>query len=171
MKGKSDYTRRRFRIRKEDLEKFGYTAGCPGCRAANRGTTAANHSEECRKRLAEELGEIGDERLVREKERLFEHLEEEENKKKRTKMSEESGESKPSASSSGPAPAEETVPRSRGGVPMATDSGDSVQETVKRKAEDGEREVGEELKDKKNRTGKEEERGAKRSVDDWAEFA
>ena len=74
------------------------------------------------------------------------------------------------ASSSGPAVEQEAVPRSRGGVPMAMDSGDSVQETVKRKAEDGEREVGEELRDKKNKTGKEEERGAKRSVDDWEEF-
>ena len=109
--------------------------------------------------LAEELEKTGDERLVRETERLFEYLEEEENKKERTKVSEESGESKPSASSSGPAAAKETVPRSRGGDPMATDSGDSVQETVKRKAEDGEREVGEELKDKKNKTGKEEQRG------------
>ena len=72
VKGKSDYTRRRFRIRKEDLEQFGYTAGCPGCRAANRGTTAVNHAEECGKRLAEELEEVWDERLVRETERLFE---------------------------------------------------------------------------------------------------
>ena len=31
--------------------------------------------------------------------------------------------------------------------------------------------MGEELKDKKNKTGKDEERGAKRSVDDWEEFA
>ena len=85
VKGKSDYTRRRCRIRKEDLEKFGYTAGCPGCRAANRGTTAVNHSEECRKRLAEELEKVGDERLVRETERLFEHLEEEENKNEKGK--------------------------------------------------------------------------------------
>ena len=54
---------------------------------------------------------------------------------------------------------------------MAMDSGDSVQETVKRKAEDGEREVGEELKDKKNKTRKEEGRGAKRSVDEWEELA
>ena len=66
VKGKSDYTRRRFRIRKEDFEKFGYTAGCPGCRAANRGTIATNHSEECKQRLAEELEKVGDERLVRE---------------------------------------------------------------------------------------------------------
>ena len=137
----------------------------------NRGTTATNHSEECRKRLAEELEKVGDERIARETERLFEHLEEEENKKKRAKVGEESGESKPSTSSSGPATAREIVSRSRGGVPMATDAGDVVPETVKRKAEDGEREVGEETKDKKNKTGKEEERGAKRSVDEWEEFA
>ncbi len=49
VKCKSDYTRRRFRISERDLEKFGYTAGCPGCRAVNWGTTAVNHSEECRK--------------------------------------------------------------------------------------------------------------------------
>ncbi len=64
VKGKSDYTRRRFRIRKDDLEKFGYTAGSPGCRAANRGTIAVNHSEGCRTRFAEEFEKVGDERLV-----------------------------------------------------------------------------------------------------------
>ena len=100
--------------------------------------------------------------LEREAERLFDYLEEEENKKKITKMSVESGESKPSASSSGSPAAKETVPRSRGGVPMATDSGDSVQETVKRKAEDGEREVGEELKDKE----KDRERRGERSKEE-----
>ncbi len=42
---------------------------------------------------------------MRETERLFEYLEEEENKKKKTKMSEDKGESMPSASSSGPAAA------------------------------------------------------------------
>ncbi len=51
-KGKSEFTSRRFRIRKEDLETFGHTADCPGCRAVNRGTTATNQSEERRKRLA-----------------------------------------------------------------------------------------------------------------------
>ncbi len=74
------------------METFGYTAGCPGCRAANRGTTASNHSEECRNRFAEELENVGDERLVREAERLFEYLEEEENTKKKARASEGSGE-------------------------------------------------------------------------------
>jgi hypothetical protein len=36
VKGKSDFTRRGFRIQREDLEKFGYTAGCPGRRAVSR---------------------------------------------------------------------------------------------------------------------------------------
>ena len=65
------------------METFGHTPGCPGRRAANKGTTAANHSEQCRKRVAEELDKVGDERLARETERLFEYLEEEENKKKK----------------------------------------------------------------------------------------
>ncbi len=87
VKGKGYYTRRRFRIRKDYLEKFGYTTGCPGCPAMNRGTTAANHTEECRSRIAEELEKVGDVRLKRETGRLFEHLEEEENKKKKAGVS------------------------------------------------------------------------------------
>ncbi len=49
----SDFTEGRFRIRKEVLETFGHTAGCPGRRAVNRGTIAKNHSEEHGKRFAE----------------------------------------------------------------------------------------------------------------------
>ncbi len=137
-KGERDFTRRRFRIRKEDLETFGCTAGCPGFRAVNRGTTATNHSEECRKRLGEELEKVGGERLARETERLFEHLEEEESIKEIARASESSKDGKPSASSSGPATAEKEVPRSRRGAPMARDSGDSVPETAKRKIGDSE---------------------------------
>ncbi len=86
--------------------------------------------------MAEELEKVGDEKLVRETERLLDYLEEEENKKKKARASEGSGDGKPSAckpsaSSSGPAAAE--VPRSRGGAPMAMDSGDSVPETAKTK--------------------------------------
>ncbi len=47
------------------------------------------------------------------------------------------------------------------------DSGDSVQETVKRKIGDSEQGEGGDSKDKKNKTGKQKERGAKRSSDDW----
>ena len=107
------------------------------------------------------MEKVGDERLVRETERLFEYFEEEENKRKKATMSEEKGKNMPSASSSGPAPAQENVLRSRGGVPIATESENGVQE--KRKAEDGEREARDEARDNKNKTGREEERGAKRS--------
>ncbi len=67
-----EFTRRRLRIRKEDLETLGYTTGRPGCRAVDRGTTATNHSEECRTKLTEEWEKVGDERLEPETERLFE---------------------------------------------------------------------------------------------------
>ena len=30
----------------DDLEKYGYTTGCPGCKAKNRGQTGVNHNEE-----------------------------------------------------------------------------------------------------------------------------
>ena len=105
-----------------------------------------------------------------EAERLFEYWEEEENRKKRARASEGHGDSKPSASSSGPTGPEETVPRSRGGVPMATDSGDSVQESVERKAGDSEQGVGEKLKDKRTRQGKKkrgERRGALMTGRSW----
>ncbi len=53
VRDKDDYTPRRLMIRTDDLGKFGYTAGCPGRRAANRGTTAVGHTEACRKRIVE----------------------------------------------------------------------------------------------------------------------
>ena len=63
VRGKEEYIPRRLRIRKADLEKYGYTVGCPGCRAANRGGTAINHNEECRQRITKKLEEDGDERV------------------------------------------------------------------------------------------------------------
>ena len=42
---------RRMRFDMDDLEKYGYTVGCPGCRAKNRGEVGVNHSEECRQRI------------------------------------------------------------------------------------------------------------------------
>ncbi len=84
-RGKEEFVPRRLRIKKEDLEKFGFTTGCPGCRAANRGTTAVGHAEECRKRITEELTKLGDERTTREHERWFVYLTEEENMRKRSR--------------------------------------------------------------------------------------
>ncbi len=81
VQGTEDFAPSRLRIRKEDLVKFGYTADCSACRAANRGrTTTTGHTEEFGKRTAEELEKIGDERLEREKERLLEYLGEESKK-------------------------------------------------------------------------------------------
>ncbi len=56
---------RRFWVKKDDWEKIGHTAERTGRRAANRGTTAVRHAEECRERTEEEAGEIGDERTER----------------------------------------------------------------------------------------------------------
>ena len=95
------------------MEKFGYTAGCPGCRAASRGATATNHTEEHREMLAEYLEKDADEMFAREAERLFEHLKEEEGEQKKAKSSEGSGGGKASASSSGPATVEREAPRSK----------------------------------------------------------
>ena len=44
-------------IRKEDLEEFGYTVGCPGCQSILKKTTRQAHSEGCRRRLEGELGD------------------------------------------------------------------------------------------------------------------
>ena len=58
------------------------TPGCRGCIAVNRGSQAVNHLEDCRKRVIEELEKVGDERVIRQKERweegLTEALQEEE---------------------------------------------------------------------------------------------
>ncbi len=82
MKGNDDYAPKTFGIDRQDLEKFGYTAGRRGRRTANRGTTAVGRGEECRKRIAEKLDRIGDERLECEKERLLERLEEKSSKRR-----------------------------------------------------------------------------------------
>ncbi len=76
VKGKDEYAPRRMRITNKDLEKFGFAAGCPGCRAASRGSTAVGHTDECRKRIAGELEKAGGERVERETETFFEYLEE-----------------------------------------------------------------------------------------------
>ena len=47
--------RRNFRITKKLLEKYGYSAGCPGCEAALDGRRAREHSDLCRSRLEESM--------------------------------------------------------------------------------------------------------------------
>jgi hypothetical protein len=85
-RGKDDRKPSRFRIKKSDLEKVGYAAGCLERRAANGGTTAAGHAEECTRGLEDELGKIGGEWVERERERLLDYLEREENEKNRVKV-------------------------------------------------------------------------------------
>ena len=38
-------------IRRSDVQKYGYSMKCPGCRSVMTGTTARAHTEECRRRL------------------------------------------------------------------------------------------------------------------------
>ena len=63
---------RRMRFDADDLDKYGYTFGCPGCRAKNRGDIAVNHSEECRRRIEEKIREADPERYMRTLGRLAE---------------------------------------------------------------------------------------------------
>ena len=46
---------RRMRFDDDDLNKYGFTIGCPGCNAKNRGNIGANHSEECRQIIEEKM--------------------------------------------------------------------------------------------------------------------
>ena len=75
----------RFYIRKVDLEKHGYTANCPGCKAALRGTTKQKHTETCRARLFEAMTD--DDRVVESTKGIEEYVarkaEEQEDKKRR----------------------------------------------------------------------------------------
>lgn len=48
---------RRACITREDVQKYGYSAKCPGCLAILRGTARQGHSEGCRRRLEEEMKE------------------------------------------------------------------------------------------------------------------
>lgn len=44
-------TLRSFAILRDDLLRYGYTEGCPGCRAAHSGTARQHHNHECRDRF------------------------------------------------------------------------------------------------------------------------
>ena len=173
VKGKDEYVPRRFRIQKSDLEKHGYTAGCPGCRAANRGLQATAHSEGCRARIQKELEAAGDERLERENARAFTYfgdkVEEEENRGKRARPDGARDAGTPATSSSSSQMQAGDVPRSRGGVPIPPDPPTcaSNPESAKRRLTE---EAQGEANEKKTET-QEEERGAKRSTDEWEELA
>ena len=50
---------RRMKITKAMVKKYDMTKGCRGCVAANRNGNPVNHSEECRTRMMEAIGERG----------------------------------------------------------------------------------------------------------------
>ena len=79
---------RRAQLKKDDFEKFGYTAKCPGCRSMLRGGTRQGHSELCRERIEKELE--GSERLQKAKGREYKFYEETlEREEKRRRRAEE----------------------------------------------------------------------------------
>ena len=54
---------RRRGITQTELEKYGFTPGCPGCIAKQRGEVAKRgHSEACRKRIEDMMRQDGDDR-------------------------------------------------------------------------------------------------------------
>ena len=71
---------RQMRVRREDLEKFGFTPGCPGCRTVSTPGATGNtaHNDECRERIKKKMSEDeeGRERLARDKERVERRSEE-----------------------------------------------------------------------------------------------
>ena len=50
---------KRVYISRENLEEFGFTARCPGCMSLLRGTARLAHTENCRRRIEEELKGTG----------------------------------------------------------------------------------------------------------------
>ena len=50
----------RMYVRSKDIEKYGPSSGCPGCRALLRGGRTQTHSDECRTRVMKEIEESGD---------------------------------------------------------------------------------------------------------------
>ncbi len=75
--------------------------------------------------------------------------------RERAKVSQGSEDSKVGASSCGPATSGGEAPRSRGGAPIAPESGDSVPGVAKTKIEDSAQGESKDQKEKKNKTGEE----------------
>ena len=62
---------RRVYISKADLDRWGYTVGCPGCVSIIRRTARQGHTEACRKRMESELGETEKARGAERRQREF----------------------------------------------------------------------------------------------------
>ena len=64
-------------ITQRELDKFGYTVGCPGCEARKRGLIAkTGHNENCRRRIEEMMRKDDDakERIEATNMRMGQHL-------------------------------------------------------------------------------------------------
>ena len=46
---------KRVYMSRENVEEFGFTARCPGCVSLHQGTARQAHTENCRRRIEEEL--------------------------------------------------------------------------------------------------------------------
>ena len=55
--------RRRVYIRREDVIKYGFTIGCPGCQAVSRNAPSQNHTEACRARIEKHMRDEGQDRI------------------------------------------------------------------------------------------------------------
>ena len=85
---------REFYIQKKDLERFGHTRGCAGCRTMVQGGTRQAHTTECRERFRRLMQDEGKVQKTQEKRKDYEErMSEKEAKKeeKRKKKGEERG--------------------------------------------------------------------------------
>ena len=62
----------RFMIKREDLEKHGFTTRCPGCKAILLGNGRQGHAEQCRARLTD--AKKGEEKVIKNDERITEFV-------------------------------------------------------------------------------------------------
>ena len=98
---------RRFPIERKDLEDFGFTQGCQGCKAILKKTARQGHSEECRRRLGNLMGERDKVKMSKDKVDKFveEKLEKEEElrmkKRAKTEEKDKDGDEKRGPSASG----------------------------------------------------------------------
>jgi hypothetical protein len=47
-----------FHTSKDDYDRYGYSRGCPGCRALLTGTTRQKHTAQCRQRMEKAMGDL-----------------------------------------------------------------------------------------------------------------
>ena len=73
---------RGFVITLDDIQKFGASAGCPGCKALLKGTTRQKHHDECRRRLAREMNDSSKVQKSEKREQTFFEKSDEEAKRR-----------------------------------------------------------------------------------------